>query len=103
MPKIAAIAKVTAVEGQRDAVVKVLDQLVDAAEAEPGTEIYAMNLDVSDPNVIWFYELYTDDAAFAAHGQSETMKAVGGELRGLTAGRAEVHLLTPHRGVGVDL
>ena len=103
MPKVAAIAKLTAAEGQRDALVKVMDQLVDAAADEAGTEIYVLNLDTKDENVIWFYELYTDSDALAAHGKSETMKAIGGQLGGLVAGPPELNFLTPHRGVGVDL
>ena len=103
MSKVAAIAKLTAAEGQRDALVKVMEQLVDNAETEAGTEIYVLNLDTKDPNVIWFYELYTNGDALAAHSGSDAMKAIGGQLAGLIAGRAEVHVLTPHRGVGVDL
>ena len=103
MPKVAAIAKLTAAEGQRDALVKVMDQLVDAAADEPGTEIYVINLDAKDANVVWFYELYTDNDALQAHSASDTMKAIGGQLGGLLGGAPELNFLTPHRGVGVDL
>lgn len=103
MSKVAAIAKLTAADGQRDALVKVMDQLIDAAGDEAGTEIYVLNLDNKDPNVVWFYELYTDDDAFAAHGKSETMKAIGGQLGGLVAAAPDLHILTPHRAVGIDL
>jgi quinol monooxygenase YgiN len=103
MTKVAAIAKLTAAEGQRDALVKVMEQLVDAAEAEAGTELYVLNLDNGDANVIWFYELYTDQESLTAHSRSETMKAIGGQLAGLIAGAPELHMLTPHRGVGVSL
>ena len=103
MSKVAAIAKLTAADGQRDALVKVMDQLVDAAEAEAGTEVYVLNLDNKDANVIWFYELYTDGDAFTAHGKSDTMKAIGSQLGGLVAGPVELNLLTPHRGAGVDV
>jgi quinol monooxygenase YgiN len=101
--KVAAIAKLTAVEGQRDALVKVMDQLVDAANDEKGTELYVLNLDAKDADVIWFYELYTDQDALTAHSGSDTMKAVMGQLGGLIAGRADLHFLTPHRAAGVDL
>ena len=103
MPKVAAIAKLTAADGQRDALVKVMEQLVDAAEQEAGTEIYVLNLDNKDANVVWFYELYTDNDALTAHSQSDTMKAIGGQLGGLVAAAPELNFLTPHRGVGVDV
>src|SRR5438128_945025 len=103
MSKVAAIAKLTATEGQRDALVKVMEQLVDAAVDEKGTELYILNLDAKDANVIWFYELYTDNDALGAHSGSDTMKAIGTQLGGLVAGRAELTFLTPHRAAGVDL
>ena len=34
-----------------------------------------------DENAVWFYELYTDQAALDAHGSSETMKALGPDDR----------------------
>ena len=103
MPKVAAIAKLTAADGQRDALVKVMEQLVDAAADEGGTEIYVLNLDNKDENAIWFYELYTDQDALSAHSGSDTMKAIGGQLGGLIAGAPELHFLTPHRAAGVDV
>ena len=103
MSKVAAVAKLTAADGQRDALVKVMEQLVDAAADEGGTELYVLNLDNKDANVIWFYELYTDQDALNAHGQSETMKAIGGQLGGLLGGAPELNFLTPHRAAGVDL
>ncbi|HZN13053.1 MAG TPA: putative quinol monooxygenase [Acidimicrobiales bacterium] len=101
--KFAAIAKLTAVEGQRDALVKVMDQLVEAAADEPGTEVYVLHVDNNDPNAIWFYELYPDAEANAVHSKSDTMAAVIGQLGGLVAGAPEIHFMTPHSGTGIDL
>ncbi|MBA3653533.1 MAG: antibiotic biosynthesis monooxygenase [Actinobacteria bacterium] len=103
MSKVAAIAKLTAAEGQRDALVKVMEQLVDAAADEAGTELYVLNLDTAEVDVVWFFELYSDSDALAAHGQSDTMKAITGQLGGLVAGRPELHFLTPHRAAGITL
>jgi len=93
MAKVAAIAKITALPGKRDEIVEVLRDVVKGTESEPGTLVYAMNVDKADDNVIWFYEVYTDDAALAAHGSSEVMKAAGGRLRDKAAGRPEIFLL----------
>lgn len=103
MPKVAAIAKLTAVEGQRDALVKVMEQLVDATEDESGTEIYVLNLDNKDADVIWFYELYSDQDALSSHSKSPTMQTVIGQLGGLVAGAPELNIVTPYRGKGVAL
>lgn len=93
MAKVAVIAKITALPGKRDEVVAVLNDVVTAVHEEPGTLLYAMNLDKSEADVIWFYEIYSDDAALAAHGGSEAMKLAGGKLRDKAAGRPELHLM----------
>ncbi len=93
MAHIAVIAKITALPGMRDEVVDVLRDVVAGTEGESGTLVYAMNTDKADDDVIWFYELYTDDAALAVHGGGEAMKAAGGRLRDKTAGRPELHVL----------
>ncbi|HEY2430256.1 MAG TPA: putative quinol monooxygenase, partial [Acidimicrobiales bacterium] len=86
-------ARITALPGKRDEVVAVLSEVVAAARDEPGTLLYAMNVDKAEEDVIWFYEVYADDAAMAAHGGSEAMKAAGGKLRDKAAGRPELHML----------
>src|SRR5580704_9498832 len=62
MAQVAVVAKITALPGKRDEVVDVLRDVVAATDDEPGTLVYAMNIDKGDDDVIWFYELYTDDA-----------------------------------------
>ncbi|HZP14289.1 MAG TPA: putative quinol monooxygenase [Nocardioides sp.] len=101
MPKTAVIAKITCQPGKRDEVLGVFADLVKAVNDEPGTLIYAMNTDKADPDVVWFYELYTDDAALAAHSGSEAMKAVGPKLGGLLTGRPELFFLEAVDGKGL--
>ena len=101
MAQVAVVAKITALPGKRDEVVDVLRDVVAAAENEPGTLLYAMNVDKGDDDVIWFYELYTDDAAFGAHGGSEAMKEAGGKLRDKAAGRPEIRVLELVAGKGL--
>ena len=103
MAKVAVIAKITALPGMRDEVVAVLNDVVAATGDEAGTLLYAMNLDKAEEDVIWFYELYTDDAALAAHGGSEAMKAAGGKLRDKAAGRPELHVLELVGGTGLPV
>ena len=101
MAKVAVIAKITALPGKRDEVVAVLNGVVAATQDEPGTLLYAMNVDKVDEDVIWFYEVYADDAALAAHGGSEAMKAAGGQLRDKAAGRPELHVVELVGGKGL--
>ncbi len=42
-----------------------------AANTEPGCLRFDVIQDAGDPNRVWVYEVYTDEAAFRAHGQSE--------------------------------
>ncbi|GAC1322051.1 MAG: putative quinol monooxygenase [Acidimicrobiales bacterium] len=101
MAKVAVIAKITALPGRRDEVVAILNEVVTATQDEPGTLFYAMNVDKAEDDVIWFYEVYADDAALAAHGGSEAMKAAGGQLRDKAAGRPELHVVELVGGKGL--
>ena len=62
-----------------------------------------MHADNDDADVIWFYELYPDQEAFAAHSGSPGMKELGGKLAGLVGGRPELHIVTPVKAKGLPL
>lgn len=101
MSKIAVIAKLTAAEGKRDDLVAAIGPMMEAVEAEQGTEVYALHKDLGDENVIWFYERYTDNAALDAHSSSEAMAAFGASLGGLLGGAPEIMLLEPVSDTGL--
>ena len=44
-----------------------------------------LNRSAENPDLFWFYELYTDEAALNAHRTSETMAKAGAVLGGLIA------------------
>ena len=58
-------------QGELDAVLTALRPLVEASQAEAGCEIYQAHRDPDDPNVIFLYERYVDEAAYRAHAESE--------------------------------
>ena len=93
MSDVAYIVKLTAAEGKVDEALAVLGKLVDATESEPGTLQYVLHTDAAEPNVIWFYELYADQAGFEAHAGSATMAEVMGSLGGLLDGPADMRQL----------
>jgi quinol monooxygenase YgiN len=104
MPKTAMIAKLTAADGKRDDLVAVLEKIFPHVENESGTEAYILHEDAGDANVVWFYELYTDNDALAAHGSSDGMKEMMGGLGGgLLGAKPEMYLLTPKRAKGVTV
>ena len=103
MAKTALLAKMTAQPGKRAELVEAMMPLVEAVRQEPGTELYVLHESSSEPDVVWFYELYTDQDALKAHASSETMKEAGGRLAGLLAGRPELIPVTPRRAAGIAL
>lgn len=103
MSKTALLAKLTAVEGKREELLAVIADIgMSNAAGEPGTEIYAAHKDQNDENVVWFYEMYTDQSSLESHGGSEQMKVFGRAMRDFMAGRPELIFLDPVVAKGVD-
>ncbi len=75
MSHVAIVARVTVRDGKADAYVAAFAALLEQAEKEPGTLLYAVHRATEDPNVFWTTEVYADDAAFAAHGASDVHAA----------------------------
>jgi quinol monooxygenase YgiN len=73
MPVCLAV-KWTIKEGEMDAVLAALRPLAEASRQEPGCLMYQPHRDPDDPNVIFLYEQYADEAALQAHGESEHFK-----------------------------
>ncbi len=92
MPQVSVIAKLIAKEGKRDELVEQLSKLVAAAEEEPGTLVYSVNLSTTEPEVVYFFELYTDQAALDVHGKSDAFKAAGAGMGDLLGGKPELYL-----------
>ena len=68
-------------DGELDAVLAALRPLVEASRAEPGCETYQAHRDPENPNAIFLYERYVDEAAYQAHADSEHFKKYGpGEI-----------------------
>jgi (4S)-4-hydroxy-5-phosphonooxypentane-2,3-dione isomerase len=85
MPKVALFARLKAKEGKADQLLTALQPLLDQAENEPGTLLYALHRSKDDPDVFWFAEIYADDAAFEAHERSQVMVDAGPALGELIA------------------
>jgi quinol monooxygenase YgiN len=61
--------------------------------SEPGTLAYVLHKNTKDPAEFTYYEVYQDQAAFDSHGKSDHMRAFGGKIGGLLAGRPEIAML----------
>ncbi len=101
MSKLSLIAKLTAADGKADELAAALQQLIAASEEEPGLEVYSAHRDNADGNVFYFFELYTDQAAYDVHGKGDAMKTAMGAVGGLLGGRPEISILTPVAAKGL--
>jgi 4-carboxymuconolactone decarboxylase len=68
--RIAQFARLAARPGCGTEVQTALREAKTAAEAEPGTEVFAIHTEPGNPEVVWVYELYLDSDAQAAHSGS---------------------------------
>lgn len=66
----ALIVRLTAQEGQRAALLDILNTYADGIGEEPGTEVYMVAVDPDDENLVWLYEIFRDEDAENAHRQS---------------------------------
>lgn len=67
----------TARQGEGAAVRAAIERLIEPSRAEPGCRFYQPNSDPDDPNVFFFYEIYDDEDAYKAHGESEHFQQIG--------------------------
>ena len=62
--------------------------------AEPGTLAYILHKNTKDPTEFIYYEVYQDQAAFEAHGKTDHMRAFGGKIGAILAGRPELTFIS---------
>ena len=89
---IAAIVKLNIAEGKGAQFEKAMLALASQVrEKEEGNHLYT--LCKSDDGDYFMLELYDDEEALAAHGQSEHFKASGASFKGLMSGPPEIQRL----------
>ncbi len=103
MSKISLIAKLTATEGKHGELEAAIRRVIEAADEEAGLEVYSAHSVNDEPGVYYFFELYRDDDAMAAHGKGDGMRDAMGAFAGLLAGRPEITMMTPLAAKGLDL
>ncbi len=70
------VAQWQAKEGQADTVAAILRRFLPQAQADPGTKMFLIGQGRQDPAQFLFYELFVDEAAFAAHQASAYFKTL---------------------------
>jgi quinol monooxygenase YgiN len=97
---ITVVAKLQAVAGKEDELKAIFTEMVQNVKAnEPGVVSYSLHTTDNDPTLFMFYEQYASPEAFAAHGQTGHMKAMGAKLAGVLAGRPVIERYTKITGV----
>lgn len=64
----------TAEPGQEGVVLDAIEKLTPPSREEPGNRFYQAFQDPAEPLVFRLFEIYDDEAAYAAHGASEHFK-----------------------------
>lgn len=86
MSLVAIVARVTVKKGKAEQYIAAFAPLLEQAQKEPGTLLYALHRSKDDPHVFWTTEIYADDAAFAAHGASDVHAGAAPVFTELIAG-----------------
>ena len=102
MSQVAIWVKVPAKPGMRDAMIEVMQAEIDhVTQVEPGTVYYILHTDPTDEDAVFLYGLYTDRAAYEAHGQSDTFESMGPMLAPFLGGSPQLKVLKPVQGKGL--
>jgi quinol monooxygenase YgiN len=103
MSRIVVTATLKAKPGKGDDLAELLGGLVDAVAGEEGTEQFVIHRVADDPDTVFFYEVYRDQAALDAHRQNPALGAGGAALGELLDGRPVLTMLTPVKAKGMAL
>jgi quinol monooxygenase YgiN len=88
---------------KREEALELVEGLVAGSNEEDGVIEYRVGADISDPNVLRFYECYEDEAAFEAHGETDHFGAFEAALPDLLAGEPEVTRFDVESATELDL
>src|SRR3954454_21356129 len=98
--RLALAATWEAKPGEAEAVADILRRMADAVKSEPGTLLFWPHRSSSDGRVFFLYELFADDASFAAHQQTDHFKKLVVEEALPKLARRERVQLKPFRPQG---
>ena len=95
MSKVSMIGTISCQQGKGDEMEEVLGEMVVAAEAEPGVEIYSYHR--GDDDTFYFFALMTNEEAMQRHGSTPAMQAAMQRFMPLMA---EPPNMSPARPIG---
>ena len=62
--------------GEAEALVGIIRRFLPQAQREPGVKAFQIHQSLSEPEKFFFYEVFKDEEAFAAHQQSDHFKTL---------------------------
>jgi quinol monooxygenase YgiN len=78
--------------GEEGAVAAILSRFAPQARKEPGVHCFLIHRSRSEPSKFFFYEVFKDEAAFAAHQQTAHFRQlIAGEALAKLAKRERAH------------
>lgn len=98
--RVGVVAKITAAPGKRAELAQALMTAQEHVAKETGTIHYILNEDATDENLLWMWEMYTDQDALTAHMGSQWFKDWGPSLAPFLGGRPELIFVKPLGGKG---
>ena len=93
--QVGALLQMTAQEGMRDELLRVLTNYVNTLEGEPGTLLFTFAADPNDENLVWAWEEFADANAVQAHFEHDFFRALQMELGDLLAEPVLIRPLAP--------
>jgi quinol monooxygenase YgiN len=91
---IGIIATLKTKDGQGEALEAVFAELTEKVLAnEPGAKLYQLTKSRTEPNTYKVLELYLDQDALTAHGQTEYFRELGRKMGPALDGRPQVEVL----------
>ncbi len=90
-----ALLQLTALDGRRDELLRVLGNYVNTLDGEPGTTLFAVAADPNDAGMVWLWEEFADGAAVRDHFQHDFFRALQLEFADLLAEPPAVRPLAP--------
>jgi quinol monooxygenase YgiN len=91
------IAKLTAVSGLRDKLIKILEE---GTRNMPGCRSYIVAKDAAEENVIWVTEIWDSESSHQASLSLPAVKDTVAQAKPLVAGFEKVAVSNPVGGVG---
>jgi quinol monooxygenase YgiN len=62
--------------GEESVIADLLRSFLSQAQKEPGVKVFQIHQNAAKPREFFFYEVFADEAAFAAHQQTDHFKTI---------------------------